>query len=186
MPLGRSPTVQVTASVAPATAPRFLADAMRGGWPGGSGCSAWTPPTTPPCRIPDGELGAGRGADPVDSGPHAAGGTRTTAGTAAGPDAPLLRLREVVVAVGLAPSIELFTRCLVRNDGLRLASAAEIDTRIPPATRRLPEPVRGCPGCGRVYWPGSHARRMRPFYDNDVGSNVRFCGVSAQRVAGTV
>lgn len=29
------------------------------------------------------------------------------------------------------------------------------------ASRTLPGPVRRCPTCARVYWPGSHARRMR-------------------------
>jgi hypothetical protein len=76
-------------------------------------------------------------------------------------DTPLLQLREVVAGVGLAPPVELFTRCLVCNAELHPASAEDIDTRIPAASRQLPGPVRHCPACGRVYWPGSHARRMR-------------------------
>lgn len=32
---------------------------------------------------------------------------------------------------------------------------------LPPDVRELPGPARQCPGCGRLYWLGSHARRMR-------------------------
>jgi hypothetical protein len=36
---------------------------------------------------------------------------------------------------------------------------------VPPAARGLPGPVRRCEACGRVYWPGSHVRRMRRAID---------------------
>jgi uncharacterized protein len=76
-------------------------------------------------------------------------------------DAPLLQLRQVVAQVGVEPPVELFTRCLVCNAELYPASIEDIDTRIPTASRGLPGPVRCCPSCNRVYWPGSHTRRMR-------------------------
>lgn len=53
-----------------------------------------------------------------------------------------------------------FTRCLVDNTPLRAASAAERQAT-PPASRDLPGPFLACPVCARVYWPGSHVRRMR-------------------------
>ena len=53
-----------------------------------------------------------------------------------------------------------FTRCLVDNARLRTAGADEI-ARLPPRTRRLSGPFMVCPACGRLYWPGSHVRRMR-------------------------
>ena len=51
-----------------------------------------------------------------------------------------------------------FTRCLMDNAPLESASAH--------ALSRLPESVRGreareCPVCERIYWAGSHHRRMR-------------------------
>ncbi len=76
-------------------------------------------------------------------------------------DAPLLQLRQVVAQVGVAPPVELFTRCLVCNAELLPAGTEDWKTRIPPASRELPGPVRCCPSCKRVYWPGSHTRRMR-------------------------
>jgi hypothetical protein len=32
---------------------------------------------------------------------------------------------------------------------------------LPEGVRGLPGPVRRCPQCGRLYWEGSHVRRMR-------------------------
>jgi uncharacterized protein len=76
-------------------------------------------------------------------------------------DRPLEQLRQVVTEVGLDAPGELFTRCLVCNVELRPATEAEWRTLVPSEARALPGPVRRCPGCGRVYWPGSHGRRMR-------------------------
>ena len=53
-----------------------------------------------------------------------------------------------------------FTRCLLDNASLRSAGEAEV-ARVPASARREDEPIKACPECGRVYWPGSHVRRMR-------------------------
>jgi uncharacterized protein with PIN domain len=53
-----------------------------------------------------------------------------------------------------------FTRCLMDNAELRPASTEEIQ-KTPPESQALPGPIRTCPDCGRLYWPGSHVRRMR-------------------------
>lgn len=52
-----------------------------------------------------------------------------------------------------------FTRCLVDNALLRQASEEEI-ARVPADARRPGESVLACPDCGRVYWHGSHVKRM--------------------------
>lgn len=52
-----------------------------------------------------------------------------------------------------------FTRCLVDNSLLCVA-AEEALSRVPPKARELGGAVTACPACGRVYWPGSHVRRM--------------------------
>ncbi|HEX8903448.1 MAG TPA: Mut7-C RNAse domain-containing protein [Longimicrobiaceae bacterium] len=77
-------------------------------------------------------------------------------------DAPLSQLREVVAALGLRPPDELFTRCLVCNAPLSPPLLVEdADPLLPPSARGMPGPTRRCPTCGRVYWEGSHVRRMR-------------------------
>jgi uncharacterized protein with PIN domain len=72
--------------------------------------------------------------------------------------APLAQLAEVADAFGLAPLALRFTRCLLCNAGLRPVGAAAV-----PAGVRPPSgvPLWACPACGRVYWEGSHTRRMR-------------------------
>ncbi len=76
-------------------------------------------------------------------------------------DAPLAQLREVLSHAALEPVHPLFSRCLVCNTLLREASAQEC-AELAPASSRLPgEPLLFCPGCQRLYWHGSHTRRMR-------------------------
>lgn len=52
-----------------------------------------------------------------------------------------------------------FTRCLVDNTVVRPASADEM-VALPPSVRGLPGPFNSCPCCGRLYWLGSHVRRL--------------------------
>ncbi len=53
-----------------------------------------------------------------------------------------------------------FSRCLMDNSHLRPASAQELD-RLPERARALgSHGVVVCPRCNRIYWPGSHKRRM--------------------------
>jgi uncharacterized protein with PIN domain len=66
------------------------------------------------------------------------------------------RLRdELGVDWTLAP----FTRCMVDNTPLGAATEADL-AKIPEMSRGLPGPFRACPACGRVFWPGSHVKRM--------------------------
>lgn len=53
-----------------------------------------------------------------------------------------------------------FSRCLVCNVAVEPARPADL-AGIPEQARALPGPIRRCPSCDRVYWPGSHERRMR-------------------------
>lgn len=53
-----------------------------------------------------------------------------------------------------------FSRCVVDNAVLRPAAPDE-HRRAPPRARDLGGPFTCCPVCGRLYWPGSHHRRMR-------------------------
>ena len=76
-------------------------------------------------------------------------------------DEPLLQLRELVGAWRLSPPAELFTRCLLCNTPLRTLSRDQALPLLPAGVRDLPGPVRQCPSCGRLYWEGSHVRRMR-------------------------
>ncbi|ADE10630.1 Mut7-C RNAse domain-containing protein [Sideroxydans lithotrophicus] len=53
-----------------------------------------------------------------------------------------------------------FTRCLLDNTILVAADAAA-SRRVPADALRPGEPLYQCPACGRIYWRGSHYKRMR-------------------------
>jgi uncharacterized protein len=77
-------------------------------------------------------------------------------------DDPLDQLRELVAALGLPAPAELFTRCLLCNSMLSPPlEEEEWGPLLAPDLAEIPGPVRRCHGCGRVYWHGSHVRRMR-------------------------
>jgi uncharacterized protein with PIN domain len=71
------------------------------------------------------------------------------------------QVREVLDAFVLRERAAPFTRCLECNGVLRAATVDEAGGRIPPAVASQSPPLTLCTGCGRVYWPGSHWRRLR-------------------------
>ncbi|MBN1458011.1 MAG: Mut7-C RNAse domain-containing protein [Armatimonadetes bacterium] len=62
--------------------------------------------------------------------------------------------------LGLAEARPL-TRCTVCNGGLVPARRDEVWDRIPPYVYLTHETYAHCPDCGRVYWEGTHAPRIR-------------------------
>jgi len=53
-----------------------------------------------------------------------------------------------------------FTRCIVDNRPLE-AAPPYLATRVPERSQAAGGPLRLCPECGRLYWPGGHVRRMQ-------------------------
>ena len=53
-----------------------------------------------------------------------------------------------------------FTRCIVDNRLLEMAPP-DLALRVPERSRVAGGPLRVCRECGRLYWPGSHVRRMQ-------------------------
>jgi uncharacterized protein with PIN domain len=74
-------------------------------------------------------------------------------------DDPDRHAQALCEALGVDWTLAPFTRCLVDNARLEPAGANDL-ARMPVSSRALPGPFRTCPCCGRVYWPGSHVRRM--------------------------
>jgi uncharacterized protein with PIN domain len=73
------------------------------------------------------------------------------------------RAQEQAVELGRAAKVDWsfapFTRCMVDNAPLRPATGEEF-AAMPEKVRGLPGPFNACPACGRLYWPGSHVKRM--------------------------
>ena len=71
------------------------------------------------------------------------------------------QLAEVLRALQLEGLVAPFTRCRECNALLEDAPAGEVEARVPPRLRAIYERYKRCPGCGRVYWEGSHFDRMK-------------------------
>jgi len=68
--------------------------------------------------------------------------------------------QEIVSRFDLARLFRPFTRCMACNATLRPVPKTEIRGRVPPRTLELYDEFLECSGCARVYWKGSHYRRM--------------------------
>jgi uncharacterized protein with PIN domain len=73
---------------------------------------------------------------------------------------PGRQLAEVVRRLDLFRSIAPFRRCLRCNELLETVRKADVADALPPRVRERHEAFRRCPSCRRVYWPGTHYRRM--------------------------
>ena len=73
---------------------------------------------------------------------------------------PARQLAEVVRRFDLARSVAPFRRCLRCNDPLEPVAKEAVAERLPPRVRERHADFRRCPACGRVYWAGTHHRRM--------------------------
>jgi len=70
------------------------------------------------------------------------------------------QLQEVREAFGPPPHPSL-SRCSVCNTALERVAPEQIADRVPPFVLRTQTEFHLCPGCGRVYWPGSHVEMMK-------------------------
>ncbi len=74
---------------------------------------------------------------------------------------PREQVREALERFDLRGKIRPFSRCLSCNGLLEKVSREDILDRLPPRTRKEHHRFRACPGCGKIFWPGSHHRAMR-------------------------
>lgn len=72
---------------------------------------------------------------------------------------PLLQAAEVLEHFGPVPTAP-FTRCLTCNGLLREVAGADVAADIPPRTRHEHHEFLRCEACGKVFWKGSHWRRL--------------------------
>jgi uncharacterized protein with PIN domain/sulfur carrier protein ThiS len=77
------------------------------------------------------------------------------------PDRQLVEVLERFGPLGLAP----FSRCLRCNAEVRDVMKSAVATLVPPQARDLYEHFQKCGGCGRVYWQGSHWKRLARVVD---------------------
>jgi len=85
-------------------------------------------------------------------------------------NAPIDQLRQAVSELGLSvDSDEALTRCLRCNTALTVVDKESVKGLVPDYTFERTSKFHRCPGCGRVYWPGTHEARMRERLNNIAG-----------------
>ncbi len=82
---------------------------------------------------------------------------------------PEIQFRELFDRLGLAPGAQPFSLCLHCNLALRAVDKALVLDALPPSVRELHEEFTTCEACRRVYWKGSHHKRMRALLDTVTG-----------------
>ena len=75
------------------------------------------------------------------------------------------QLREVVRALQLEAGLRPFGRCRECNAELNDVPKAQVLARLPEKVRGAYERFQHCPGCGRIYWKGTHYARLRRLLD---------------------
>ena len=75
------------------------------------------------------------------------------------------QLAEVVRALQLESLVAPFTRCRECNTLLEAVDKAQVVEMLPEKVRGFYDRFKRCPGCGRIYWEGTHFARMRGIFD---------------------
>jgi uncharacterized protein with PIN domain len=70
------------------------------------------------------------------------------------------QLRELIDRLDLGPSVQPFTLCLHCNAPLRAVDKAAVLDQLPPSVRATQDEFNTCDVCHRVFWKGSHWKRM--------------------------
>jgi uncharacterized protein with PIN domain len=73
---------------------------------------------------------------------------------------PQDQLLEVVRRLHLAGAVEPFTRCMACNGSLREVEKSQVEDELPDGVRREQDRFWQCDRCRRLYWRGSHIRRL--------------------------
>ncbi|NMG15156.1 Mut7-C RNAse domain-containing protein [Aromatoleum bremense] len=84
---------------------------------------------------------------------------------------PAQQVREIFDRLDLAASAKPFTLCLDCNAPLRPIDKAQVEDRLPPGVRASHTRFSTCDVCRRVFWEGSHWRRMRALVDELLDSS---------------
>lgn len=82
---------------------------------------------------------------------------------------PAEQFVEIVNRLELAGSLHPFTRCLECNAALQAIDKAQVLHRLPSAVQVSQQQFTSCERCGRIYWKGSHWKRMRCLLDSVLG-----------------
>ena len=91
---------------------------------------------------------------------------------------PAQQFRDIVERLDLARSLRPFTLCMECNVPLRAIDKALVLDRLPPSVQAGCDRFTTCDHCGRVFWQGSHWRRMCAQLDELVPQRLAALGDS--------
>ena len=74
---------------------------------------------------------------------------------------PDIQIKEVLKRFDLYSQIKLFYRCTLCNEIIRPIAKSDILHRLPPKTRQNFNEFYFCPGCERIYWEGTHYKKLK-------------------------
>ena len=80
-------------------------------------------------------------------------------------ETPRRQLKEIVTRLDLLAAMAPFTRCMECNAELADVDKDDVAHRLPAGTAEYYDRFRSCPGCKKIYWPGSHHQRMCALVD---------------------
>jgi uncharacterized protein with PIN domain len=81
-------------------------------------------------------------------------------------DDPREQIKDVVARLDLAELARPFSRCARCNGLLAPVEKSAIEDRLEPNTRCYYYRFLRCGGCGKIYWKGSHFRRLASLIDS--------------------
>ncbi len=76
------------------------------------------------------------------------------------------QMEQVFRLTGMPSSEKAFTRCLDCNIILIPVEKEKVDGRVPPYVFQTHRMFLVCPHCGKIFWKGSHYKRMREILEN--------------------
>ncbi len=86
------------------------------------------------------------------------------------PDRPRQQLLEIMEHFHLGRNW-IFSRCTLCNRPVEQVDLEEVKKDVPETVQQMKGAVYRCPGCGKVYWEGSHLQRFREFLDGLLSYN---------------
>ncbi len=82
------------------------------------------------------------------------------------------QLKDVVEKFNLWQEIRPFSRCTVCNKPLVPVSKEDVRGKVPFYVFQNVDHFEKCPGCGRIYWKGTHVERLRKKLSKILGREV--------------
>ena len=87
---------------------------------------------------------------------------------------PSEQLHELITALGITrEDLQPLTRCIRCNEPLRIIPRREALGAVPDYVYETQAEFHQCPGCNRIYWPGSHSKRMSDRLACETGWSVQ-------------